>query len=294
MSDGRKIIGIDIGGSKVHIGLVENGSILKEVKLSTSAAASREQILQELTDGIALIMDPAVAGIGIGVPGLVDEKNGIVYELQNIPSWKEVHLKKQLEDTFRLPVCITNDANAFVAGEKIYGKGKDFTNLVGITLGTGLGTGIIIDNNIYGGTLSCAGEFGGVPFLDLTLEDYCSGKFFLREFGMTGKELKTLAKNGDARALEIFEQYGHHLGSAIRVILYALAPEAIVLGGSISSCFSLFKDSMQKSISEFPYKQVTDRLVIEYSDLENAAILGSAALFKLKSSSDKLYALPAL
>lgn len=283
MGEEKKVIGIDIGGTKVHIGLVQHGEVIKEVRLSTSANAPKEQILDEIVDGVAQVLTPDVEGIGIGVPGLVDEERGIVHNVQNIPSWREVNLRGHLEEYFRIPVFVTNDANAFAAGEKIYGKGKAYNNIAGITLGTGFGTGIIIDNSLYSGKFSSAGEFGGIPYLDQTLEDYCSGKFFLNKYGMPGAKVQKLAEEGDQRALDILNEYGHHLGNGIKIILYAISPEAIILGGSVCSCFPYFKGAMEKSIASFPFKPVTDQLVIKCSSIGNSAILGAAALFKMRN-----------
>ncbi|UOG77515.1 ROK family protein (plasmid) [Hymenobacter tibetensis] len=277
-----KQIGIDIGGTKIHIGVVQQACIIQEIQVETSATASKEQILQELVDTIKIVIDDEVSGIGIGVPGLVDEKNGIVHNVQNIPSWQEVGLKQHLAEHFHQPVYMTNDANAFAIGEKIYGKGKAFTNLVGITLGTGFGTGIIINNDVYSGTLSSAGEFGSIPYRDKTIEDYCSGKFFSQRFNLSGTACHSLAKQGEAGALKAFAQYGEHLGNAIKTVLYALAPEAIFLGGSISKCYEFFQESMYESIQAFPFRLVTNRLVVAPSELGNAAVLGAAALCALK------------
>ena len=278
-----KVLGIDIGATKIHAGVVQQGKVLQEVKFHTSAQAQQQQIIAELIQGIAPLVDAGVAGIGIGVPGLVDEANGMVCDVQNIPSWKEVYLKQHLEEHFGIPVYLSNDANSFAAGEKIYGQGKAFRNLVGITLGSGLGSGIIIDNKLDSGTLSSAGELGGVPYLDKTIEDYCSGKFFAAEYGMPGDELYALAQQGDVLALEAYKVYGQHLGNAIKVVLYLLSPQAIFLGGSISKCYPLFSEAMQQSIFDFPFKAVTSQLRIGISEMDNTAILGAAALFELKN-----------
>ncbi|WP_018479438.1 ROK family protein [Pontibacter roseus] len=278
-----KILGIDIGATKMHAGVVQDGNVLQEVRLHTPAQAPQEQVLAELAEGIAPLIDAEVKGIGIGVPGLVDERRGVVCDVQNIPSWKEVHLKAYLEDRFRLPVYLSNDANSFAAGEKMYGQGKSFSNLVGITLGSGLGAGIIIHNSLYSGTLSSAGELGGIPYLDKTIEDYCSGKFFQDTYGVPGEKLYAQAQQGDARALEAYAEYGKHLGNAIKIVLYILSPQAIFLGGSVSKCFPLFQAAMRKSLETFPFKAVRSQLHIGVSDLDNAAILGAAALFELKN-----------
>ncbi len=283
MGGGKKIIGIDIGGTKIHAGLVLDGKMMKEIQIPTSALAPMEQIVHEIITAVEQVTEPDVVGIGVGVPGLVDEKQGIVHLVQNIPSWQEVPLKMYLEKHFKLPVCITNDANSFAAGEKMYGKGKRFNNMVGITLGTGFGTGIIIEGKLYSGIHASAGEFGGVPYLDKTIEDYCSGKFFAESHGMSGIKAKSLAEEGDAAALESFNQFGHHLGNALKIILYTLSPEAIFLGGSISGCLPFFEAAMQKSLREFPFKLVLDEVTVERSGIDNVAVLGAAALFQMRS-----------
>ncbi|MCJ8164388.1 ROK family protein [Pontibacter sp. E15-1] len=278
----QKVVGIDIGGTKVHIGVVQRGQVIAELRIPTAAKSSKEAILRDISDGIRQVIDPEVVGIGIGVPGLVDEKKGIVFDVQNIPSWTEVRLKQHLERAFELPVYITNDANTYALGEKVYGPGKPYQNMIGVTLGTGIGTGIIANNNLYSGAFSCAGEFGGMPYLDKTLEDYCSGKFFLQAYGTPGDEMQALANTGDARAIEAFQQFGHHLGNAIKIMLYALSPEAIFLGGSVSHCYPFFKEAMHKSVADFPYRVVTDKLVIEQSEIKHVAVLGAAALFRMR------------
>lgn len=275
----EKILGIDIGATKIHIGVVQEGKILNETKFSTSAQAPQEQILQEIVQGIEALISPEVVGIGIGAPGLIDDEAGIVYDVQNIASWQEVHLKKHLEEHFKKQVRISNDANAFALGEKIYGKAKPYKNVVGITLGTGLGAGIIINNNLYSGAYSSAGELGGIAYRDLTIEDYCSGKFFDR-MGAKGSEVYAQAQKGNTKALDLFHQFGGHVGNAIKTVLFSLAPQAIFLGGSISKCYPFFKKGMDASIQEFPFKRVLDQLVIAPSELQNAAILGAAALIK--------------
>lgn len=277
-----KYLGVDIGGTKVQAGVVQQGELIQEVRFETSASAPKEQILAELAQQLAPLIDAEVAGIGIGVPGLVDEKHGIVHNVQNIPSWREVHLKQYLTSCFGKPVHLTNDANAFVIGEKVYGQGQPYANLVGLALGTGFGAGIIINHQLYSGTLSSAGEFGSVPYLDKTIEDYCSGKFFVQRTGRPGAEWHALAQHGDAEALAIYAEFGRHLGNAIQVILYALSPEAIFLGGSVSRGFDFFRSGLYDSLRAFPFEMVKERLVIAPSAIGNAAILGAAALCHLK------------
>ena len=210
----NRIVGVDIGATKTRVGVVQDSQVIREADFPTSSTASKQQILDELSSAIKEVAGNDFYGIGIGVPGLVDETNGIIYDLWNIPSWKEVHLKKDLEAYFKKPVRMTNDANIFVLGESVFGKGAAYRNFIGITLGTGFGTGIVIDGKLYSGTLSSAGELGDIPYLDDNIETYCSGKFFREQHGMSGAEVFRLAEEGDPQALEILREFGKHLGNA--------------------------------------------------------------------------------
>jgi glucokinase len=284
----NKYLGVDIGGTKIQIGVVQDGELIQEVRFETSASASKEQILAELVHNLAPLVTADVAGIGIGVPGLVDEEEGIVHNVQNIPSWREVHLKQHLAGYFDKPVYLTNDANAFAIGEKMYGQGRPYANLVGLALGTGLGAGIIINHQLYSGTLSSAGEFGMIPYLDKTLEDYCSGKFFGQRTNRPGAQWHALAEQGDAEALTVYAEFGRHLGQALYIILYALSPEAIFLGGSVSQGYEFFRGGLYESLAAFPFRQITDRLVVAPSLIGNAAVLGAAALCHMKQEPTSL------
>ncbi|MCG9971976.1 ROK family protein [Christiangramia crocea] len=273
------VIGIDIGATKIHMGIVNASRVIKDHVIPTSAKASKEQIIQEIIEGIEKLANDDFKGIGIGVPGLVNVEKGIIYDLWNIPSWKEVFLKDHLERYFNKPVKIINDANSFAMGEKKYGIGKDYSNFVGVSLGTGYGTGIIINNELYSGTLSGAGELANIPYLDKTIEDYCSGKFFRSHYGEEGSVLYKRAEEGDREALKAFDDFGKHLGESFKLILYVLAPEAIILGGSVSKAFRFFEGSLQERINSFPFKRITEKVKIVPSIVSDVSLLGPAALF---------------
>lgn len=274
----KRIVGVDIGATNINMGLVENSEVIKEVEVPTRPQFSKEDIIQNLIKGIEEVSDGDFNGIGIGVPGLIDEEKGIVYDLLNISSWKEVHLKRYLEDHFQKPVRITNDANVFVLGEKTFGQGKSFRNLVGVTMGTGFGTGIIVDHKLYSGNLSSAGELGSIPYLSKTIEDYCSGKFFINQYNLRGEVFFERAQNGDQEALDVLHEFGDHLGNAIKIIMFMLSPEAVFLGGSVSKSYKFFEEGLRESLSTFPFKKVLDKLIVKPSEVSNIPILGSAAL----------------
>jgi len=273
------IIGVDLGGTVVNVGKVESERVVNYISANITTLGEEKQILNETVEVIGKVFDQSIQGIGIGVPSVVDVEKGIVYNVQNIPSWKEVHLKETLENHFQTPVYVNNDANCFVVGEKYFGKGKKYRNLVGVTLGTGLGAGIIIDNRLYSGTNCGAGEFGSISYKEHIIEYYCSGQFFLNEYGIKGQEIYDKARQGDTKALKIFEEFGTHLGEAIKTILFAVDPEAIIIGGSVCQSYAFFQEAMWERIKTFPYQNSIDRLVIEISEQEHIAILGAAALY---------------
>jgi glucokinase len=274
----QEIVGVDVGGTTIKIGKVANGKLLNEIDFPTNANQSEQAIVESIIDGIRSVMGPDVTGIGIGVPGFVDEEKGIVYNVLNIPSWKEVHLKSQVEKALGKRVLISNDANCFALGEKIYGKGSKFHNLICITMGTGLGTGIIINDSLYSGLLSVAGEFGGVSYLAHNYNYYCSGKFFEVNYELSGKETHERALLGDIKAIKAFDEYGIHLGNLIKTILLTFGPEAIILGGSVSKSFRFFQKSMMDTVYTFPHKKMLETLFITTYTHDKIPVMGAAAL----------------
>jgi len=220
-----------------------------------------------------------VAGIGVGVPSVVDVDKGIVYDVQNIPSWKEVPVRQVLEERFGRPVYVNNDANCFAAGEKYFGKGKPYRHLAGVTVGTGLGTGLIIDGRLFSGANCGAGEFGMVPYEDSVLERYASGQYFERHHGIRGDEAFARAGRGDPAVLDMFREFGAHLGDALMIIMLAVDPEAIILGGSVSKAMPFFRDAMRDRLRAFPYHKSVERILIELSEEPQIAVLGAAALY---------------
>ena len=274
-----KVLGIDIGGTNIRVGLVENNVVVRIESLKIKRDGSETEILDDLNIIIGKFLKEKIDGIGIGVPGLVDPEKGIVYDATNIAAWKEVHLKEQLEAIYNIPVCVNNDANCFVMGEKHFGKVKDYNNIVGLIIGTGLGSGLVLSNHLYAGGNCGAGEFGMIPFRDHNFEYYCSGQFFENVHGTTGEEIKLKAEHGDTHALEIFNQFGSNLGEVIKVIMFALDPEIFILGGSVSKSYEFFKDAMWESIRNFLYIHSSDKIKIEVSEINHIAILGAAALY---------------
>lgn len=272
-------IGVDLGGSNVRAGWVSGGELIHIESQRIDQLQSEDTILDAIFELIGSHSHENVKGIGIGVPSVVDTTEGIVFDVQNLPGWEEVHLKSITEDRFQLPVQVNNDANCFVLGEYHFGKGKPFDSLIGLNIGTGFAGGIIIHGRLYEGRNCGAGEFGTIPFKDSILEHYCGGLFFEREHRRSGEKLAVKAEKGDIRARAAFQEYGRYVGFAMKSILYNYDPEAIILGGSVSRSYPFFKESMMDELDDFVYPNTLNNLTIEVSDKEHIAILGAAALF---------------
>ena len=279
MNLAENIIGIDLGGTNMRSGKVVDGKIIKIEKEPTPATGTEEEVLEKLFQIIDQCIDNQTESIGVGVPSVVDVKKGIVYDVVNIPSWKVVPLKEILENRYKVPTYINNDANCFALGEKYFGKATSYKNIVGLTIGTGLGSGLIFNDKLYEGINCCAGEVGNISYKESNIEHYCSGQFFSDVKGTTALESFNLASKGDKDALALFAEFGSHLGQAIKSVLYAYDPEIIIFGGSLSKAYDFYKDAMFESISNIEYRNVLANLRIEISELENSAIYGAAALY---------------
>ena len=181
-------VGVDLGGTNIRAAIVENGVIQKMRRDSFKTNDTLENTLQQFKSFIKPLIKPDVQGIGIGVPSVVDVARGIVYNVMNIPSWECVPLRNILEEEFEVPVRINNDVNCFVIGEHQFGLLKNFKNAVGMASGTGLGVGIVINNELYLGNNCGAGEVGLLPYKNHTLEYYTSGNFFSAFYKMTAAE----------------------------------------------------------------------------------------------------------
>ena len=274
----NKLIGVDIGGTNMRAGLVENGTVLKTASVPVHRTDSSDKVVNDLFHLIDALFTNSVEAIGIGVPAVVDVETGVVYDVQNIPAWKEVALKSRLENRYSVPVFINNDANCFAIGESHFGKAVNYANYVALSLGTGLGMGIVIDKKLYCGVLCGAGEIGMLGYRDGIMEEYTGSFFFEHHYGKSAKLLFEHALENDSIAIRAFEEYGSHLSEAIKAILYLFSPEAIILGGSISNSIAFFEKTMRRGLDSFAYQKQIEHLKIEKSDVLDSPILGAAAL----------------
>jgi glucokinase len=227
---------------------------------------------------IAQLMDKQGQGIGIGVPGLVNRDWGVVYDVLNIPNWKKIPLKALIEEKFEVPVYVDNDANCFAMGEYRFGAFAGNRDFVGITLGTGMGSGIIKNGALIPDAHCCSGEFGTMTYLDGIYENYTSGMYFKLKYGKDGEEVASKAAAGEPWAQRAFREMGGHLGNAINTIIMAVDPPLVIIGGSVARAREYFEGSMWESIRKIPFPSVLENFRVEFTDTPDIAILGAAAL----------------
>lgn len=277
--ENKQHIGIDLGGTNIRTGLLAGKELTTLHSQRINATGTEQEVLEDMFALTDKLVSGEVGSIGIGVPGLVDLDSGDVFDVINIPAWKHVQLKKLMTERYNIPVFVNNDANCFALGEAYFGKGRDSGSMVGLTIGSGLGTGIIINRKLYAGRHCGAGEFGMMDYRDHYLEYYASGQFFRNVYQRDGETVFREAQQGDKEALRMYAELGTHLGNAIQRILYALDVDLIIMGGSVRHAYPYFKDSMWESLRKFAYQKTIATLRIELSELQNAGLLGAATLY---------------
>ncbi len=274
-----KLIGVDVGATKICSALTNGKKILKSYISKTKKDSSKTEIVNQILFAIEKVFTKDVKGIGIGVPALV--VNGIVYEAANIKNLDKINLKKIVEKKFKVKTFLNNDAKCFALGELLFGNGRKFKNFAAVTIGSGIGTGLIINKQLYEGRNCGAGEYGRICFSGKEIEEGACAKFFEKKH-TTGKIMFQRAKNGDKKAKIVFDEFGKNIGSFLSTIVDSINPEAIILGGSIADSFPFFKKEMLKELKKHTYKKSFSGLKIIKSKNKNISVLGAASLCYLQ------------
>ena len=274
----REYIGIDIGGTSMVAARFSESEIIDRTDVATGAERPADEIMESLFGAVEKVLTGDVLGIGIGMPGFMDTSSGEILLINNIPSFNGFSVKQAVEKRFGLPVFQNNDANCFALGEAWFGAGKAYSNLVGVTLGTGLGGGVIINRKIHTGLVGGAGELGCFPFKGGIVEDTCSAALFANKYHQDGATLYKAAKNGDREALEAFNELGGNIGEMLNVVMYILAPEAFIIGGSVAGAWEFLEKPIRTEIDKFPVKLISEKTVLAKAQLDNAGLYGAAAL----------------
>jgi len=273
------VIGVFLEGKDLKAGRIVNDKVDEYLEVEIDNTAEEEVVLSQVIDAISRLYTPDIAGIGIGVPSLVDVHKGIVYNVEHIPSWRTVHLGELLKVHFKTGIYVNNDANCLAIGEKYYGKGTRCRNMAAIVGGVGLGAGIIMNNRLYSGSNCGAGEFGYIPYKDRNYEYYCTTGYFEVKYGIKPKNLLARAQKQDKIALAILEQFGFDFANFIMTVMFSVDPELIVISGPVAEFFPYFEESLRKNLNSFPFEKSVENLKVEISSNPNIEVLGAAALY---------------
>ncbi len=293
-------IGVDVGGTNLRAIRVARGTRIEaRVKRPTEAALGWPAVACAIAEAVRKVAGgKRPAAIGIAVPGAIDDARGIVTESPNIPGGPDFPLARTLRKLFRgsslrgTPLAIENDANAAAWGEFRFGAGRGCNHMVLLTLGTGIGGGIVVSGRLHRGADGTAGEIGHVVVRAEgarcpcgrhgCLEAYCAANALVRSAGRIAKtpaDLARLADRGNSRAREAFRRYGQNLGIAIASILNLLNPERIVLAGGISNELDLFGPTLKAEACRRAFALPGRRALILKGTLgDDAGALGAAAL----------------
>ena len=299
-------LGIDFGGTSVKLGVCRGDELLvTDEPIPTMQFHGPAALIGEMAARVAKLRKtyPAISAIGVGVPGLVDFDHGFVHELTNVPGWKHVPLKAILGEKTGLPVLVENDANAMTYAEFRHGAARGLKNVIGLTMGTGIGGGLVLDGKMFRGSGFVAGEIGQMS-IDYNgkaghygnlgaLEKYTGNQQIAEhavlrysEAGIekdiadcTPKKIADAAQAGDDIARQIWGEVADWLGTAISSIAWLLNPDAFVIGGGVAQAGDLIFTPLKNKVQSMLSTVVWERLQILPARFSNeAGIIGNAAL----------------
>lgn len=295
----KTFLGIDWGGTYVKAGIVdEKGNILKKKKFSSYCLGDKEPFFDNIRVLLDDFSDFTVAGIGIGVPGIVNVEQGFIYYLPNVPGWEEYPLKSILQKRLNLPVYIDNDANVFALAEARVGAAKEVKRALFLTLGTGLGGAVIFDGKVLEGATSSS-EVGHVP-ISLKgqacgcggkgcIETFVGSRYLLKKYNRLKKnkegikEVKRIfinARKGEKEALKIWEDFSYALGMFLAGMINVFNPEKIILSGGMAGAFDLFRPMLWEVIKKQAMLPQLVNLKIVRTKLDNPGVVGAGLLVK--------------
>jgi glucokinase len=291
-----QVIGIDLGGTAIKLGrFTPNGDCLASFSIATPQPAQPDAVIAAIVAALPRL-DPEqqASAIGIGTPGPADITARIARNAINLPGWQNVPLAAELEaHTPYTKIVVANDANCAALGEAWLGAGRRFQNLILLTLGTGVGGGVILNGELFVGPNGSAGELGLVT-VDLhgppcnsgnqgSLEQHVSAQAIRRRTGLEPEILAQKAEAGDPTALAFWQTYGQELAAGLASLIYVLTPEAIILGGGICAGADLFLPSLETELAKRVVGYCRDSLQILVAELGNRAGMVGAARLALKA-----------
>jgi len=298
------IIGVDLGGTNLRLGLLDSRYKLKDkIAFGTKKFIRKEDLIQAIIDSVhKMTSDHAldkkdILGVGLGLPGPINVREGTVHFFPNISGWRDVNLKSILEKKLRLPVFLDNDANLMSLAESKLGAAKGLKNALCLTLGTGVGGGVIINGNIYRGSSFAAGEVGHIPINERgprcncggrgCLEVYVGNQKILRQAkrlfkrDITLEELSRLAVRGNSQAIRVWSKVGMRLGLALAGAVNLLNPDAIVIGGGVAAAGKVLFDQVRETIILRAMSVQAQKVKIYRAKLgPDAGLIGAAILVR--------------
>ena len=303
--------GVDIGGTTVKLGLFdESGVVLDKWEIPTAKENGGEKILPDVAQSIRAKIEEKgiavsdVAGIGVGAPGAVDEQGTMVKGAVNL-GWSRLNIPDELHKYLDVPVKAANDANVAAFGEMWQGGGKGYRNLVAVTLGTGVGGGIIVEGKILTGATGAGGEIGHMHVEDAENEECgCKNKGCLEQYAsatgitrlanrrlakddmpsvlrsgeVTAKTVFDAVKAGDALAIEVAEQFGEYLGKGLALVAAVVNPEIFVIGGGVSKAGDVLLSYVEPVFQKYAFLACRDAKFALATLGNDAVIYGAAGL----------------
>jgi glucokinase len=302
-------IGIDIGGTNLRFALVDTvGVILERRRTISGIEDGREVFCTRLLEGINGLRDAAdslgitVTAVGVGIPGLIG-RDGLIHSSVNMRPLDGFNLARFLTERTGMPCACGNDANVIALGEQRFGAGRGLTSFMVVTIGTGLGSGLILDGRLWIGANGFAAEFGHVTVQPDGLLCPCGNRGCLEQYvsagavvrnarelipqdalggmqdGLDAEKVAALARQGETGAQAAFERSGNRLGIALASLITTLNLQAIIIGGGVAASFDLLLPPLQAELSQRCFPQITAGLAILKAQLgDDAGLLGAAAL----------------
>jgi glucokinase len=290
--DGNRVIGVDLGGTKILAGVVDDRGKVERRWEYPTPTASQGELLAGLDAAIEEILTDDIAALGFGLPSPIDQKAGRALQAVNIPLDESVDFRGRMRERFGLPVGIENDANAAAYAEFRFGAARDVETMVMLTLGTGCGGGAVVDGKLFRGWaefghmvivhdgIPCQGTCTGRGHLEPYVTGVAASKLAQAEFGpaVDAPRLVRLANEGEQRAVEILDGIGRHLGSGIGTLVNIFNPELVVIGGGFAAAGDFVLEPAREVMRREALAHAGYRIPIVRAELGTAAGLIGAGL----------------
>jgi glucokinase len=295
--DGKRVIGVDVGGTKILAGLVDRNGHAEHRREHPTPTGSTEELLQGLDQAVEELLDEDVGAIGFGLPSPIDQRSGRALQAVNIPLGDDIDFRSRMSERFGLPVGIENDANAATYAEFHFGAGRDVDNLVMLTLGTGCGGGAVVDGKLFRhwaefghivivhDGIPCQGTCTGRGHLEPYVTGVAATKLAQAEFGpaVDAHRLVRLANEGEQRAIEILASIGRYLGSGVGTLVNIFYPELVVIGGGFAAAGDFILNPAREILRREALAHAGDHIPIVRAELGTAAGLIGAGLVAFDS-----------